>query len=261
MTKKKNGICCICGKEGKLTFEHIPPHAAFNHSNLKMYDVIRYLRSNQTRYPSLQNGAGLWSLCSSCNNLTGTWYGNSYIEFVEQGIKYYQRNAKGILAVPYTIYPLRVFKQIVSCFASINGSDWCENNPAVRKFLLKPEERFFPPSIDIRMYLQSNGGCKFSGPTPIFDIFSSERFIGSEFAYPPFGFICDCGEGYSHNKSFNRLFSIREFLEYRYDDRVTLYLKIPRRPCNPILLDFREGVPSIEEHAKHLRKPQLNSKQ
>ena len=59
MVKKKNGICCICGKEGKLTFEHIPPHAAFNHSNLKMYDVIRYLRDNQTRYPSLQNGAGL----------------------------------------------------------------------------------------------------------------------------------------------------------------------------------------------------------
>ena len=40
MTKKKNGICCICGKEGKLTFEHIPPHAAFNHSNLKMYENV-----------------------------------------------------------------------------------------------------------------------------------------------------------------------------------------------------------------------------
>lgn len=171
MTKKKNGICCICGKEGKLTFEHIPPHAAFNHSNLKMYDVIRYLRSNQTRYPSLQNGAGLWSLCSSCNNLTGTWYGNSYIEFVEQGIKYYQRNAKGILAVPYTIYPLRVFKQIVSCFASINGSDWCENNPAVRKFLLKPEERFFLQALTLECICKAIEDVNLVG-RPQFLIFS-----------------------------------------------------------------------------------------
>ena len=52
---------------------------------------------------------------------------------------------------------------------------------------------------------------------------------------------------------FQKLFSIREFLKYNYDDRVTLYLNIPRKPCNPFLLDFREGVPSIEEHSRQLR--------
>ena len=31
MAKKVHGICCICGQETELTFEHIPPRAAFNH--------------------------------------------------------------------------------------------------------------------------------------------------------------------------------------------------------------------------------------
>lgn len=28
--KTQTGKCALCGKEGKLTFEHIPPRAAFN---------------------------------------------------------------------------------------------------------------------------------------------------------------------------------------------------------------------------------------
>ena len=28
--KKESGKCRICGKEGKLSFEHVPPEAAFN---------------------------------------------------------------------------------------------------------------------------------------------------------------------------------------------------------------------------------------
>lgn len=38
MAKKVHGICCICGQETELTFEHIPPRAAFNHFSLKLYD-------------------------------------------------------------------------------------------------------------------------------------------------------------------------------------------------------------------------------
>lgn len=62
MARKVHGICCICGKESDLTFEHIPPRAAFNHFNLKLYDFWGYLTQNKTRYQSLQNGAGRYSL-------------------------------------------------------------------------------------------------------------------------------------------------------------------------------------------------------
>ncbi len=253
MTKKHIGTCCICGREGKLTFEHIPPHKASNGFPLKLYNVGKYITENNARYSSLQNGAGAWTLCSSCNNLTGAWYGNAYVEFASQGITYYRKKAAGIIAVPYTIYPLRVFKQIVSCFASVNGANWCKENPAFRDFLLNPKSRSFPDDVDIRMYLQSSGRCKLNGIEFVADVSTGDQFCGSEFAYPPFAFVCDCSHGRYYSKSFQKLFSIREFLKYNYDDRVTLYLNIPRKPCNPFLLDFREGVPSIEEHSRQLR--------
>ena len=31
------GRCALCGKEGELTFEHIPPRSAFNSHRTKMY--------------------------------------------------------------------------------------------------------------------------------------------------------------------------------------------------------------------------------
>lgn len=40
MAKKVKGTCCICGQETDLTFEHIPPRAAFNRFNLRMYDFL-----------------------------------------------------------------------------------------------------------------------------------------------------------------------------------------------------------------------------
>ena len=60
MARKKKivGTCCICGRTTELTFEHIPPKSAFNHSNLKLYDVFGYLLQNNSKYSQHQQGAG-----------------------------------------------------------------------------------------------------------------------------------------------------------------------------------------------------------
>lgn len=246
MAKKIHGQCCICGKESKLTFEHIPPRAAFNYFNMKLYDFWDYLLHNNTKYQPFQRGAGKYSLCASCNNLTGEWYGSAYAEFASQGMSYFKSNSKGIVSVPYTIYPLRVFKQIVSCFASVNGAIWCEKNPEISMFLLNPHEKFFPAEIDIRMYMQEEARSKFDGISGQMNVFTGERFMGSEWSYPPFSYIMVSDKNYSNYRSLNELFSIREFLKYNYDDRVTLYMNIPRKPCNPTTLDFRAGIPALE---------------
>jgi len=36
------------------------------------------------------------------------------------------------------------------------------------------------------------------------------------------------------------------FLEYEYDEVATIDILMPRKPCNPTTLDFRESFPSIE---------------
>lgn len=246
MSKKVKGICSICGEEKELTFEHIPPRAAFNRFNLRLYDFWDYLINNNQKYTSYQKGAGKYSLCKSCNNLTGTWYGSAYAEFASQGLSYRRKNSTGLIAVPYTIYPLRVFKQIVACFASVNGAIWCQRNPVIKEFLLNPYERRFPSDIDIRVYMQEKGRSKFDGISAQMNIFTGERFLGSEWAYPPFSYINVCDKNYTNFKVLNELYSIMNFLKYDYDDRVTLYLKIPRKPCNPTMLDFREGIPDLE---------------
>lgn len=245
MAKKVHGICCICGEEKELTFEHIPPRAAFNYFNLKMYDFWAYILRNNTRYKQFQKGAGRYSLCASCNNLTGEWYGAAYAEFASQGMRYYKQNSEGVLSVPYTIYPLRVLKQVVSCFASANGPLWCQQHPSIKRFLLNPEERRFPTNIDIRMYMQSKARSKIDGILGQMNPFTGERFVGSEVAYTPFSFICITDREMTSYRVLNELYPLLSFLEYRYDDRVELYLKLPRKPCNPTILDFREGIPDI----------------
>ena len=245
MAKKIRGVCCICGEVKELTFEHIPPRAAFNHFNLKLYDFWDFLLHNNTRYKQFQRGAGRYSLCKSCNNLTGEWYGAAYAEFATQGMRYYKQNTQGLLSVPYTIYPLRVLKQIVSCFSSANGPQWCLQNPAIKRFLLDPQEKRFPGNIDIRMYMQSNGRSKIDGISGQMNPFTGEQFIGSEVAYTPFSFICVVDRKMTSYRVLNELYPLLEFLKYGYDDRVQLYLNLPRKPCNPTILDFREGIPDI----------------
>jgi hypothetical protein len=42
MAKAPDGLCHICGKYGKLSFEHSPPEAAFNNRPL-VYAAIKKL--------------------------------------------------------------------------------------------------------------------------------------------------------------------------------------------------------------------------
>ena len=251
MARKQNGICCICGAETELTFEHIPPKAAFNKYNLKLYDIFGSLIYNNMKYKAAQRGAGCYSLCKTCNNKTGEWYGAAYAEFAKQGIAYVTNGAKGGLSVPYTIFPLRVIKQVISCFASVNGPNWCKTDPQIKQFLLDPAERNLPKELDIRMYLQSEERVKQQSIHGTMNARTGERFYGAEWAYPPFSFILICDSSYTNYRVLNELVSLRPFLNYNYEDKTSVYLKIPLKPCNPITLDFRENLPSIESIRKN----------
>ena len=95
------------------------------------------------------------------------------------------------------------------------------------------------------MYMQSNGRSKIDGISGQMNPFTGEQFIGSEVAYTPFSFICVVDRKMTSYRVLNELYPLLEFLKYGYDDRVQLYLNLPRKPCNPTILDFREGIPDI----------------
>lgn len=129
--KKEVGFCALCGTYGDLTYEHIPPKAAFNSAPAKMYTGTELLKKEAGQMPwdvqgltyvNRQKGAGKYSLCEKCNNDTGTWYGAAYHDMAQRTATALHHpeimSSKGLSVKD--VYPLRFLKQILSMFCSVN---------------------------------------------------------------------------------------------------------------------------------------------
>lgn len=124
------GICALCGKQCELTYEHIPPRAAFNSKPAKMYSGETLLFNGDRlpwdvqglRYIDRQKGAGKYSLCQECNNNTGTWYGDTYkdIAYIVADALEKKKNESVQGIGIKEIYGARFIKQIISMFCSVN---------------------------------------------------------------------------------------------------------------------------------------------
>ncbi len=92
--KNHFGKCALCGKECELTFEHVPPRAAFNSTPTRPVSENEIFKeevindkermpwdTEGLKYQNQQQGMGRYSLCHECNNNTGSWYGDAYITF------------------------------------------------------------------------------------------------------------------------------------------------------------------------------------
>ena len=171
MTRK--GTCRICGKFGKLTFEHVPPQSAFNtnpvffQKSVHLHDKKsplygKRIRSNQ--------GAGGYYLCKSCNNLTGSYYGESYKKFAYMGMMALTNRiwASKVITFEYAIQPLNILKQALSMFMSIDTSDQLLNLEGLSKFLLDKDSQALPEKIRVFVYHTATkqvevGGCSSYG--------------------------------------------------------------------------------------------------
>jgi len=125
MSNCNYGKCALCGKECELTFEHIPPRAAFNWLPAKPvsgYEITKNINTipfttEGLKYSNQQKGMGKYSLCSSCNNKTGSMYGDAYLEFAKRA-NYIANNEYGNKNIVKfkNIYPLRFLNKYVPCF-------------------------------------------------------------------------------------------------------------------------------------------------
>ena len=140
MKIKHPGVCALCNRYFEdLTFEHIPPRAAFNQRPVKLYSGEKFIGSSNDpwdmkniRYQNAQLGSGKYTLCKDCNNLTGAWYGKSYQEVsyqFAQALLCYKANPS-ITEIEFEVYPLRFIKQIISIICSLNSPDPSIQYPA-----------------------------------------------------------------------------------------------------------------------------------
>lgn len=155
---KKYGKCHLCGKEGQLTFEHLPPEKANNNREAHAITgdaLVKHIGGIKdpwdfkgVRYKNLQSGMGAFTLCAKCNNNTGAWYANDYINF-SNSIGYAlnndidKENAQSIYVKLREMYPLRIIKQIICMFISTMNLDFLDKNPDLREFVKNKELRNF----------------------------------------------------------------------------------------------------------------------
>ena len=176
---EKIGKCHLCGKNGKLTFEHIPPEKANNSNRAHAIlgdTLMQHMASTRNpwdlsglRYKNMQKGMGDYTLCENCNNKTGSWYADDYINFVNT-IRYVLTNKINIDKVEAIkielkeMYPLRIFKQILCMFVSTLHPGFLDEYPDLREFIINKDSRNFnSKKYRISMYILKEPRCGWSG--------------------------------------------------------------------------------------------------
>ena len=213
MNKSKVGRCHLCGADGELSFEHIPPKAAFNNHGVLEADIHRLL-GHDPREEGLkdkvggktnQRGAGGFTLCKSCNNNTGSWYGPAYVDFTHQAV-YLRHKIAEIKAESEVgcssdssadaiirIKPLNVLKQMLVMFCSACQPILTENNPRLVRFLLNKEMSF--PGYDMPMIalslfdIENSVATRQSGISGVIDKDTGAQRLYSEISFPPFNIV------------------------------------------------------------------------
>lgn len=240
--KEKNGTCQICRKTGPLTFEHFPPKAAFNGYTYRSVspdklDIGNYDPRVKPQGKFMQGGIGGYTLCGNCNNFTGRHYVPEYLVWAQKGMEHFLAGSKNpTLHLPIFIMPLRVVKQVVTMFCSLNPS-LTEEFPMIKKFLLNAEERAFPKEVRVFTYYSSSALVYRFIPLSMVRESDGTIYSISEISYPPFGYVLSIN-GLAPNEG---LFEITKFTHYRLNIWVDLFLKIPVKdvvlPMSP--LDYR----------------------
>jgi hypothetical protein len=230
--KQVIGICHICGRNGKLSKEHVPPRAAFNDISFilaKAEEIIKLGPGEKPKGKIKQGGISEFTLCGKCNNDTGGWYGRQFVAWCRQGMEILIC-AKGIPTLFYMnyLFPLPVIKQIISMFCSINSPSFAKANPELIPFLLNKEKKYLNPKYRIFCYYNIEGNARYVGLAAKMDIFSGLKGVLSEISFPPFGYVMTLNT----EPPDDRLFEITHFSKYDYNEFAVMNLKLPVLPTH-----------------------------
>lgn len=237
-----SGECCICGLHKKLSFEHVPPRAAYNDQRVFEANIQRLVARNWNGQEAplegrwVQKGAGKETLCEQCNSETGSWYGPAYVSWARQATELIGRSGGELsLAYPYTIYPLRAIKQVATMFCSACGPNLCRKFPELRKFVLDKTERYIPHGLRVFAYLIGpKSAHRQSGMSGVLK--NDREHVFAEVAFAPLGFVLTGDMRAIHPE----LLDITFFSYSRYRERAHLFLKLAVLPINTWLPgDFR----------------------
>lgn len=241
------GICHICGDFGPLTFEHVPPRKAFNKSPVFLRDVQEIWQHGRANVKGRiqQRGAGAHTLCAKCNNDTGDWYADDFGSWCIGAAGALQRSggSSGYILNAPEMYPLRVLKQIVTMFFSVNASAFADKYPELVRFVLNRTQMYLNPRFQIATYFAAEGGTRHLPVMRQFDIYNRRASYYSEITFYPLGYVLTVDSP----PWDARWCDISHFARYEYDEQRKLPLALPLLPTHlPIPGDYR-AMEQIEE--------------
>jgi hypothetical protein len=203
---RNKGICTLCGKGAKLTFEHVPAEGSGNQRDVIMYGLEEWLArdsvTGELRGGTPQpEGMGLPALCRSCNvDLLGSHYVPAFIEFVDAGKQmlsslvgrlpeFDSSDRATELAVTFlAVNRLAVVKQIVSMILVTSGRGVVEANPALEEFVRAPMARGLPTQYRLFLALCAGPVAKTTGLSVRVNPAAETHDLISEVVYPPFAY-------------------------------------------------------------------------
>jgi hypothetical protein len=233
MAKKiVEGHCHVCGSYGPLSEEHVPPKRAYNdmpYVTLDFGQTIRLGPEDVPEGPKRQGGVRFHTLCRNCNNWFGGWYARAFIDWCYQGMYILERSGGNPrLVYAHNIYPMKVLKQIVAMFFSVNSPLFRESpiGSELARLLLNPDEKGLPP--DARFYALFNiaGQVRYNSTSALLRVNEGVGYVFSEITYPPFGYVM-CLDSKPPD---SRLFDITHFAYADFNETRTEFIDLPVLP-------------------------------
>lgn len=235
--------CSICGWKGKLTFEHIPPRRCFNDKPVALHTIWSFVRhfGGPDKFPA---GLGRHSLCASCNGRSAGLYGGAFANWAELGLKYLDSGpAIENLALPFTIRPLEVAKQMAAMALAVNS--WSQSQGPVFRSLRRLVDYSWlvgrPTDARLFVYFAAPGKYRLSPYMGLLWTSGVTNIVGyAEVALSPFGFVLLADNEASRTVAARyRLCDITHFFERRPGTLRTEWLRLPwLTPVGSGLLDY-----------------------
>lgn len=207
MSVPGHGLCRICRERPADSFEHVPPRRAFNDEPTRAYGLAEWLAREEGGLAGgriEQRGAGGVTLCVSCNNRTGSWYGRELVLAARAG-------AQILMELPLeeldasldhrwaTVtfrqhpgvgpHPLRFAKQIVTMLLAISPLSVSEEHPELGEFVLDRDRSGLSERYQLYLALYAGPLARTVGGAIRVDVETRRPDYLVEVAYPPFSYV------------------------------------------------------------------------
>jgi hypothetical protein len=142
------------------------------------------------------------------------------------------------LIYAHDIRPLRIIKQIIAMFFSINPEEFrtAPIGAELVRLLSNREEKGLPPGVRFYAYYNTGGHLRYNSIASLMRFDSGLVHLFAEITHPPFGYVM----ALDSEPPDPRLFDITHFAYLDLDDERTLHLDLPTLPTHlPLSGDYR----------------------